>query len=121
VLGDDSESLHKKIVMVYLTICKELGVVVNLFKSLLSPVGSGEFAKRFHTLRGDCSPISFGELFVSKINWSSMMNWPRKRSIRLADLSYIMGYKHRITGSINKKIDRLPPKIRNMILVLRSP
>jgi len=50
-----------------------------------------------------------------------MTGWVRKRPIRLADLSYLMGYKHVVTGSLQNKLSTLPKKIRNMILVLRSP
>lgn len=121
VLGDDSASKFKLVVDSYLDICRELGVKVNLAKSLLSVNGSLEFAKRFFTPRGNCSPISIGELFVSKVNFSVMSNLPRKCSIRIHDLSYIMGYRHRITGALDKKLLALPRKIRHMIIVTRSP
>jgi len=68
VLGDDSLSKHRLVVEEYLKICSELQVTVNLSKSLLSPRGCGEFAKRFFTYKAICSPISIGELFVSKVN-----------------------------------------------------
>lgn len=104
VLGDDSAARRREVVAEYLLIVSEIGVSVNISKSLLSPKGAIEFAKRFYTHRGNCSPVSIGELFVSKVNFSVMANWKRKYSkMRLADLFYIMGYKHKITGSTNKK------------------
>lgn len=121
VLGDDSCSRHLEIVKEYLLICKELGVGINLSKSLMSPNGSLEFAKRFLTPKGSATPVSIGELFVSAVNFSVMSNWRRKHPIRPADLLAIMGYRFKACGSLDKKLNLLPKRIRNMILVLRSP
>jgi hypothetical protein len=121
VLGDDSSSRNRKIVEEYLKICAEIGVGVNLSKSLLSRNGCFEFAKRFLTHRGDCSPVSLGELLVSKINFAVMSNWPRKRKIRLADLLTIAGYKHRTLAKIEKPLVSLPKRLRHFLIVLRSP
>lgn len=103
MLGDDSSSLNKLVCEEYLNICHELGVGVNLAKSLVSPKGSIEFAKRFYTYRGNCSPVSVGELLVSKVNFSVMANWPRKRSIRVADLLTLVGYRHHTLSRLNCK------------------
>jgi len=122
VLGDDSSAGYKGVVAEYLKICSEIGVGVNLAKSLLSPNGCLEFAKRFWTPRGNCSPISIGEVFVSGVNFATMVNWPLKRKIRLADLLSIMGYKHKVLGSAESKLlSKLPRKVRNMLIVLSSP
>lgn len=103
VLGDDSAAAVKRVVQEYLVICRELGVGVNLAKSLLSPNGCLEFAKRFFTKFGNASPVSIGEILVSDRNFSVMAGWPRKRPIRLADLFSLMGYKFKTIGSIEKK------------------
>lgn len=58
----------------YLLIVSEIGVTVNISKSLLSPMGCVEFAKRFLTHRGVCTPISIGEIFVSRVSFSVMSN-----------------------------------------------
>lgn len=105
----------------YLKICSEIGVSVNLSKSLLSKSGCLEFAKRFMTQKGDCSPISVGELLVSKINFAVMSNWPRKRPIRIADLLTICGYRHKTLSIIEKPLVSLPRRLRNLLIVLRSP
>lgn len=34
---------------------------------------------------------------------------------------YIMGYKHKVSGSLDKRLVYLPKKVKNMIVVLRSP
>lgn len=74
VLGDDSCNRNRRITEEYLLMCAELGVGVNLSKSLLSHRGCVEFAKRFITPQGDCSPVSVGELLVSTKNFSVMTN-----------------------------------------------
>jgi len=96
-------------------------VKVNLSKSLLSRAGCLEFAKRFMTQRGDCSPVSMGELLVSKVNFSVMSNWPRKRPIRIADLLTLMGYRHKTLSMVQKPLTSLSRRLRHMIIVLRSP
>jgi hypothetical protein len=121
VLGDDSVSAHKAVCDEYLKLCAEIGVKVNLAKSLLSPNGCLEFAKRFFTTKGDASPVSIGEIFVSDINFSTMAGWPRKRTIRIADLINLMGYRHKTAGALNKELTKLPKKVRHMIIVQRSP
>jgi hypothetical protein len=121
VLGDDSTCPDRVVVNQYLALCKELGVKVNLAKSLLSPVGCIEFAKRFFTLRGDCSPVSIGEVLVAQKNFATMSGLPRKRPIRIADLISIMGYKHKISGSLELKFSKLPKRVRNMLIVITSP
>lgn len=103
VLGDDSAAAVKRVIQEYLKICFELGVGVNLAKSLLSPVGVVEFAKRFFTPFGNASPVSIGEILVADRNFAVMANWPRKRPIRIHDLFSIMGYRFRIAGSLEKK------------------
>lgn len=121
VLGDDSSSLHRRVVEEYLKVCKTLGVGINLAKSLLSPNGCIEFAKRFFTNRGDCSPVSIGEILISKKNFATMANWTRKRKIRIHDLFSIMGYKHVRIGSLDQPFSKLPKRTRNMLIVQTSP
>jgi hypothetical protein len=78
---------HKAILEEYLKIGRSLGLEFSIAKSLFSPVGALEFAKKFYTLRGDCSPVSIGELLVSRVSFPVMVNWVKKRpNIRLADL-----------------------------------
>lgn len=121
VLGDDSVAIGQPVVQEYLEICRELGVKVNLAKSLLSPVGALEFAKRFFSRGQNCSPVSIGEILVSHKNFATMSGWPRKRKIRISDLFSVMGYRHKVCGSLQARLYSLPPKVRNMIIVLRSP
>jgi len=113
--------MNRQVVDYYLKLCEWLGVQINLAKSLLSPRGCLEFAKRFMTPYGDCSPVSIGEILISKKNFASMANWTRKRKIRLADLFSIMGYKHVRIGSLDKPFTALPARTRHMLIVQHSP
>lgn len=121
VLGDDSVSRIHIVVQEYISIIKEIGVVLNLSKSLQSPIGCLEFAKRFMTPKGDCSPISIGEIVVSSVNFSVMSNWPRKHDIRIHDLLAMKGYKHVTLSRVNKPFKKLPRRLKHLFIVLRSP
>lgn len=121
VLGDDSASLHRDVVDQYLKLCKDLKVGIGLAKSLVSPRGVIEFAKRFVTPRGDCSPVSLGEIIVSQKNFSTLANLPRKRHIRLADLISIYGKGFRVLGDLEKPLRKLSRRVRHLVLVIRSP
>jgi hypothetical protein len=103
-------------------LCHELGVKVNLAKSLLSPNGCLEFAKKFLTPKGNASPVSIGEVLVASVNFSTLSSLPRGRELRIADIAAIMGYRFKVIGSLkDTKFSRLPRKIRHMLIVLRSP
>jgi len=57
VLGDDIVIGDKVVASAYLVLMKDLGVEINLTKSLVSASGSCEFAKRFYHHGVDVSPI----------------------------------------------------------------
>jgi len=106
----------------YLEIGKSIGLEFSIAKSLMSPCGVIEFAKKFHTLRGDCSPVSIGELLVSRVSFPVMVNWIRKRpNIRLADILSICGYRHKTLSQIHLRLTSLPPRVRNLFIAIRSP
>lgn len=67
-------SAKKLVLEKYLELGKLLGIQFGLAKSIMSPVGVIEFAKKFVTPRGDCSPVSIGELLVSKVSFPVMVN-----------------------------------------------
>lgn len=105
----------------YLKLCKDLKVGIGLAKSLVSPRGVIEFAKRFITPHGDCSPVSLGEIIVSQKNFSTLANLPRKRHIRLADLVSIYGKGYKVLGDLEKPLRKLSRRVRHLVLVIRSP
>lgn len=66
VLGDDIVIFDQQIADLYLTLCKGLGVEINLSKSVLSPNKPVfEFAKRTIYFGKDVSAISFKDIIQS--------------------------------------------------------
>lgn len=57
VLGDDLVIADKAVADAYLVIAKDLGIEINLFKSLMSKTSVSEFAKRLFSEDGDLSPL----------------------------------------------------------------
>lgn len=66
LLGDDIVIGHRAVAKSYLSLMDEIGVGINLSKSVLSYKGTGlEFAKRTIIDGIDCSPISLRDLSIS--------------------------------------------------------
>jgi len=63
VLGDDIVIANKGIAQAYLVIMEQLGVDINLSKSVVSTIGGCEFAKKLIINGQDFSPIGVKELF----------------------------------------------------------
>jgi hypothetical protein len=61
VLGDDVVILDKQVASEYLKLMTQLAVGVNLSKSLVSPIGFAEFAKRLIGPSGLYSGVSLKE------------------------------------------------------------
>jgi len=61
VLGDDVVILDKRVASEYLRLMNQLAVGVNLSKSLVSPIGFAEFAKRLIGPEGLYSGVSLKE------------------------------------------------------------
>jgi len=61
VLGDDVVILDKRVAKEYLNLMNQLSVGVNLAKSLVSPIGFAEFAKRLIGPDGLYSGVSLRE------------------------------------------------------------
>jgi hypothetical protein len=57
LLGDDIVIANEQVAKSYLTIMQDLGVSINLSKSVVSTTGSMEFAKRLIVKGTDLSPI----------------------------------------------------------------
>jgi len=67
VLGDDISIFNRRVADEYLVIMAELGVGINLVKSVVSTT-SFEFAKRFIHQGANLSPVSFKELDVAAVS-----------------------------------------------------
>ncbi|WAK72409.1 MAG: RNA-dependent RNA polymerase [Bremia lactucae associated mitovirus 1] len=63
VLGDDVVIANTQVASAYLTLMKDLGVEINLHKSLVSEKGVAEFAKKLLDSKHDYSPLGPKSLF----------------------------------------------------------
>lgn len=72
VLGDDVVIFDKTVASHYLTLIDELGVGVNLSKSLQSETGYMEFAKRFTSNDHDLSPLGAKAMVIGIRNVKDM-------------------------------------------------
>ncbi|XLT13214.1 hypothetical protein HN51_058904 [Arachis hypogaea] len=95
VLGDDVVIADPKVASRYETLVHRLGVKVSAAKSIRSPVGACEFAKRFRVdnLTVDLSPVSMRKAadVKSPIGWYNyVISMPK--SVRLSTLLRIGGF-----------------------------
>lgn len=67
MLGDDVVIFNRKVAQRYLVIMKDLGVGINLVKSVVSK-DTFEFAKRIMHQDSNLSPVSFKELDVASLS-----------------------------------------------------
>jgi len=102
----------------------QLGVQIGLAKSLVSPRGVCEFAKRFFT-PADSSPISLKEVAVAQSSVGNLVELVRKRAdsfpVTFANVFAFLGYGYRVRGSINTRFSKLSNRTRNWLLVLTFP
>jgi hypothetical protein len=68
VLGDDLVIAHKAVADAYLVVARDLGVEINLDKSLISHTGVLEFAKRLFASSEDISPVPYKLLALCQDN-----------------------------------------------------
>lgn len=65
LLGDDIVIANEAVANVYLTTMRDiLGVDININKSIISPIGAVEFAKRLLTPKGEFSPLGAGGIGI---------------------------------------------------------
>jgi len=123
VLGDDIVIAHRDVADQYQSIMRDLGVGIGLAKSLVSPKGTMEFAKRYYT-PSDASPISLKEVVVSWHVAGSLVEIVRKRitpAIGLPQVLAYLGYGYKTRGSINKTYHSMTTRLRNWLLLLTLP
>lgn len=111
----------RKVADSYLFIMKEFGVKIGLSKSIVSPRGVMEFAKKFYSPRSVMTPIPMRELLVSEVSFPVLMNLIRKYPIRVADLLSLMGYRHRVLGGYHKRFALLPKKVKTALITYMGP
>lgn len=124
ILGDDILIAHRGVAEIYVSVMNSLGVGIGLAKSLISPFGVAEFAKRFFT-PSDASPISLREVGVALHSSSNLLELALKRAslgkISMTDVFAFLGYGYRVRGSIEKSFFRHGKRVRNWLLMLTHP
>jgi hypothetical protein len=127
LLGDDIVILGTAVARQYEALCKAFGIEIGLAKSLISPNGSYEFAKRFYVRGVDASPISVREYWVSQSNLPSFIELVArakrvKSDLRLADVirAYAKGY--RVVSELTQRLAKLGnTRVANLITALLLP
>jgi hypothetical protein len=127
LLGDDIVILGTAVAKQYEALCEAFGIQIGLAKSLISPNGSYEFAKRFYVRGIDASPISVREYWVSQSNLPSFIELVArakrvKSDLRLADVirAYAKGY--RVVSELTQRIAKLGnTRVANLITALLLP
>lgn len=127
LLGDDIVILGTAVARQYEAVCKAFGIKIGLEKSLISPNGSYEFAKRFYVRGVDASPISVREYWVSQSNLPSFIELVArakrvKSDLRLADVirAYAKGY--RVVSCLTQTLAKLGnTRVANLITALLLP
>lgn len=122
-MGDDIVIFDKAVGKAYLDIMADLGVGVNLIKSVVSH-DSFEFAKRFYHKGVNLSPISFRELDLAGASLEGAILLYAKfagEKARIAPLVRFRGYGYRALGSLTKRLEDLPGHLRFLIVFLSMP
>lgn len=113
----------RKVASSYLDVMKDLGVDINLVKSVVSN-DSFEFAKRFYSKGSFLSPVSFKELDLAGSSIEGLiLLYSRfaKDPGRIAPIVRLRGYGYKTLGSLTKRLDELPRHLRFLIVFLTMP
>jgi len=127
VLGDDLVIANKKVAEEYLKLLKELGMEVNLSKSLLSDSGRClEFAKRTIFVNSDgtwadISPIPLKEVGSASQLLPALVQFGVKYSLTPARLLQAFGFGWRNLSQLNKPLGKLSAQVRTIMLGISLP
>jgi len=119
VLGDDVVIFDEAVANQYLDIMRDLGLGINLSKSVISRNGSFEFAKRFIVQGQDLSALSFKELDVAMLSLDAMALLLKRfggPSWKLSNMFRILGFGHRSLAHLNGKLSKITPRLRLAIV-----
>lgn len=122
VLGDDLVLGDKAVAGEYLILLKELGMPVNLQKSLVSDNGTAmEFAKRTLWMGNDISPVPLKEMSAAQGLAPAMVSFAAKYALTLPQLlaSFQVGWRN--ISWLSKPLNKLPSQIRTLVLAMAMP
>jgi hypothetical protein len=127
LLGDDLVIANSAVKDSYLEILKDLGMEVNLSKSLLSPSGAClEFAKRTIFIYPDrtwvdISPVAVKEMAAAQGLLPALIQFMVKHELTLAGLLQSFGFGWRNISQLNKPLGKLSAQIRSIVLASFMP
>jgi hypothetical protein len=122
VLGDDIVIGNRAVAQAYLVLLKELGMPVNLHKSLVSNNGTClEFAKRTIYKGTDISPVPLKEIGAAQGLATGMVGFGIKYALTFPELLRSFGYGFRVISWLSKPLYKLSASIRTLLLVSRMP
>lgn len=123
VLGDDIVIFDDRVAEQYLSIMKDLGVDINLVKSVQSK-DSFEFAKRYYTKGADVSPLSFRELDVAGASLDALLQLVQRfqgEGFKLASIMRMLGFGYRVLGSMSQRFTKMSRRARFLLIWLTFP
>jgi hypothetical protein len=123
ILGDDIVMFDNHVAEEYLLIMKDLGVDINLVKSVQSK-DSFEFAKRYFTKGVDVSPLSFKELDVAGASLDALLQLVQRfqgGGLRLASILRLQGFGYRVLGNMNQLFSKMSRRLRFLLIWLTFP
>lgn len=102
VLGDDVIIWNERVAKVYLSVMKELGVEISPSKSLSSPKGVFEFAKRFVVAGQDCSAVPLQAVAASSSNLAVFAELLRTLpTLSISVLMRFLGFGYKVLGGLS--------------------
>jgi len=103
VLGDDIVIANRLVAEQYVKLMAEIGVGLNLSKSLTSVTGRiVEFAKRTLYKGHNISPVPVKELYASLKSVQTGVQFALKYKLKPAAYLSLFGAKYRVLGSMQK-------------------
>jgi len=128
VLGDDLVIADARVAETYLDLLKDLGMEVNLHKSILSPGGTClEFAKRtifVYPETGiwvDISPVPLKEISSASDLLPGVVQFGVKYALSLPRLLQAFRFGWRNISQINRPLGKLSAQIRTIVLAIAIP
>jgi hypothetical protein len=102
VLGDDLVIADTAVANQYLSLCEEIGLGVNLSKSLSSKKGSAlEFAKRTFFCEEDVTPVTLKNHFLARTSLPCMIDFVNSYNLNLHQFLLWSGYGFKALSLMN--------------------
>jgi len=124
VLGDDNTIFDRAVAAEYLRIMADLGVEINLVKSVVSTT-SFEFAKRFIHKGQNLSPVSFKELDVAAVSLDAAVllfqKFAEDKEWSLSSFMKLRGAGFRVLSKLDNDWDNISRHWKGALLYLSSP